>query len=98
MEAYILGVSHIYLRCLKGDVFWDGSVHFGSVAYISKMLKGGCILGWKRTFWRGRIEIFKRGYILRGRVDSGRASYRHLKGCIFLDGRVDSSGLFNNVV
>ena len=34
--------------------------------------------------------MFKRGYILRGRVDSGRASYRYLKGGIFWDGKVDS--------
>ena len=32
--------------------------------------------------------MFKRGYILRGRVDSGMASYS-LKGGTFWEGRVD---------
>ena len=34
--------------------------------------------------------MLKRGYILRGRVYSGRTSYRCLKRGIFWDGRVDS--------
>ena len=39
-----------------------------------------------RGYWEGQIKMFKRGYILGGRLDSGRASYRCLKGGIFWDG------------
>ena len=54
--------------------------------------RGVYILGGKGTIWEGHIYMFKTGYILRGRVDSGRASYRPrcLKGGIFWDGRADS--------
>ena len=69
----------------------EGGVDSGKVAYRSKMFKRGMyILGGRCTIREDHIYMFKRGYILRGRVDSGRASYRCLKGGIFWDGRVDS--------
>ena len=54
----------------------------GRVANRSKMFKrGGYILGGRGKFWEGRMcRCWKRGYILRGMVDSGRASHRCLKG------------------
>ena len=42
--------------------------------------------------------MFIRGYILRQKVDSGRASYKCLKWGLFWNGRIDSSGPFNKAI
>ena len=66
----------------------------GRVANRSKMFKRGVLVysGGRGKFWEGRIyRCWKRGHILKGMVDSGRASHGCLKGVYYIQGSEDTS-------
>ena len=56
----------------------ERGVYSGSVAHIH-LLKKGYISGGRGRFWKGRIQLLKRGGIFwEGGIDSGRVAHINL--------------------